>query len=43
MRGLLVARWLGNLLMAQLSKRDLEPAVRAFLVGVLSDSPAKSA
>jgi small conductance mechanosensitive channel len=33
--GLLIARWVGNLLMAQLSKRDLEPPVRTLLVRVL--------
>jgi small conductance mechanosensitive channel len=33
--GLFIARWVGNLLMAQLSKRDLEPPVRILLVRVV--------
>jgi small conductance mechanosensitive channel len=35
MVGLFIARWLGNLVMAQLSKRELEPPVRMLLVRVV--------
>lgn len=33
--GLLIARWLGNLLMAKLNKREMEPPVRTLLVRVV--------